>query len=139
MRLLLKSLPTALLVGAVLLLAACGGDDTSGSSSADVQRFCEVTAQLDKEGTRIFNQVQSNRESHKVLLQKQRAFLKQEGDLLDEAQATAPDEISDAVATEIAASRASAGEGPAVDAQKLSDAQTQVDAYRKKNCKPSPS
>jgi hypothetical protein len=134
---LLKALPLALLAGAVLLVAGCGGDDTSSTGSADVQRFCEITAQLDREGTRIFKKVESSNEGHKVLLREQKAFLKRNQELLAEVQKVAPDELTDAVALEIAASKASAGEGPAVDQQQLSEGQAQVDAFRKENCKAS--
>jgi hypothetical protein len=134
--------PRRLLVGLLavtFLTAGCGDDDASteqGTSAGDVETYCKLTRQLDREGTKFFKKLEQKRNATaKDFKNAERDFVEAHEADLDDLQAAAPEEVSDDAQTIIAALRGRAGLGPNVDQAKATAAEKRIQEFEKRNCK----
>ncbi len=129
----------AVLAAATLVLAACGGDDETGTTAAsrpDLERYCEVVAELDRSSAAIFNEIeQGGVPSNEELAAAQLRVLEENEDLIAELEAVAPDEIRADVELSIESARDRAEAGDASQPPKeVADAGIRLQEFRRDNC-----
>ena len=79
-----------------MLLGAAGcGDDDDSSASGDVDRYCELTAELEAAGDTAFEEAGEDADEIAVLT----AFFEENESRFEELREVAPSEISDDVET----------------------------------------
>ena len=86
---------------AVFAIAACGDDDDEAAettASADVDRYCELTKQLDEAGSEAFRELEQDpKATEKDFEEAEADFVRQHQAELDELAEVAPEEIQDDV------------------------------------------
>ena len=134
-----RQLLPALLCAATLGLAACGGDDSSSTSTTashpDVARYCELVGKLDRASTEVFNQLDSTGPSKEDLVAAQLQILNQNADLISQIEAVVPDEIKDdfELSEQSARQRAEAGD-PSAPPPDVVQANLRLRQFRTDNC-----
>jgi hypothetical protein len=133
-----------LAVAALLLLAVagCGGDDGNGgetTAAADLDRYCELTQQLDQAGTEAFRELEQDPEATREDFEQAEAdFVREHDAELDEIVEVAPAEIQDEIQVVIAATRGRAGleeQPPAKQDERV--AERTVQRFERENCEAS--
>jgi hypothetical protein len=124
---------------ALLALSACGGDDDGEgqdiATTGDVERYCELSAELDRAGEAAFGELERDpnatpeefRAAERELVEGQEAEIQ-------ELQDAAPAEIVEDVETLSDALRARAGLGPQVDEAEAAAAERRVQEFEKRSC-----
>lgn len=140
------SLITALAVAA-FALAACGGGDETGTGATvagapDLERYCELVAELDRNSAAIFRETAEKAEdgipSTEELAAAQLRVLEENEDLIAEAGAVVPDEIRDDFELSVESARERAEVGDASQPPKaVADAGIRLQEFRRDNCAPS--
>ena len=120
-----------------VLLVACGDEGESSdttAASADLDRFCELGRQLDEEGTKVFGELEQDKNATQEDFEQAEAdFIEDNAAVLDEVTQVAPEEIKDQVEVLVQAQRARAGLGdePEGDEQK---AEQEIQKFESENC-----
>lgn len=133
-----------LAVAALLVLgvAACGGGDGDGgetTAAADLDRYCELTQQLDQAGTEAFEALEQDpKATRKDFEQAEADFLREHEPEFEEIVQVAPKEIQDEVRVLLAATRGRAGlEEQPPNKQDEQTAQQTVQQFERENCEAS--
>jgi hypothetical protein len=140
--------PFAALIVALALgvpLAACGDDeDDNGNgeqvAGADLERYCELSNDLDQAGTEQFSQLENDPNATDADFEAlERQFIAEHEAEIDELPEVAPDEIAADVEILIAQlrGRAEPGEGPAegdTDEAEAAAAEERVNRFEEENC-----
>ena len=124
----------------VLLLAlglsACGGDsggDSAGGS--DPERYCEIVAELEEEGGKAFDAVESDENAtEEDFVAAGKAFTEASEGKFNEMIEVAPTEIEEDVEVLIASIRAQSGLGEEVDQEEAVAAEKDITAWEEENC-----
>ncbi|HZI90000.1 MAG TPA: hypothetical protein VFD31_00040 [Thermoleophilaceae bacterium] len=127
------------LLALALVAAGCGDDDEDkgqSGSSGDVQTYCKLTRDLDREGTKFFKKLEKKGNATRKDFEKaERDFFEAHQSDLDDLEKAAPEAISTDAKTIIASVRDRAGLGPRVDQAKVSAAEKRIQKFEKRNCK----
>ena len=140
-------MPKTILAGALsataaLAIAACGGDDDSGTSAdsttgsqPNVERYCELVAQLDQISTDLFSKLDDTSPTKAELAAAQLQILNENADLISQIEAAVPDEIRDdfMLSEQSARQRAEAGDA-SVPPKDVVDANLRLRKFRVQNC-----
>ena len=138
----------AALAVAAFALAACGGGDETGTGDTtaarapDLERYCELIAELDRNSAAIFDETAEESEdgipSTEELAAAQLRVLEENEDLIAEAGVVVPDEIRDdfELSVESARERAEAGDA-SQPPKEVADASIRLQEFRRDNCAPS--
>jgi hypothetical protein len=135
----LRWLAVAVVVVAAMGFAACGDDDEEGGETtavADIDRFCELTKQLDQAGTEAFEELEQDPEATREDFEQAEAeFLQEHEAELDEIQQVAPEEIQNEIQVVIAGTRGRAGleENPP-EQQEERAAEEAIRQFERENC-----
>ena len=129
---------TIVIVAAVALVGfGCGdddGDEGAPDATASVERYCELTRELDRAGGEMFEELEKDPDaSPKDFRAAERQLVEESEESLDELQEVAPAEIKDDVTSLVQALSARAG----LDAKVPPDAEaaeTRVTKFEKQNC-----
>jgi hypothetical protein len=129
---------TIVMVAAVALVGfGCGdddGDEGAAHATASVERYCELTRELDRAGTQIFEDLEKDPDAtRKDYEAAERQLVEENGESLEEIQEVAPAEIKDDVAILVEALRARAGLDAEVQPE-AGAAETRIDKFEKPNC-----
>lgn len=135
---------TPLAMGAALALAltACGDDPATQSSAesapssaagGDVDRYCELTAELDARGEQVFADLPEDAPQEEVLRREQQ-LLEQISPQFDELLEAAPDAIEDDVPILLDGIRARATTGEDPNQEASSAAEDRILAFEEENC-----
>ena len=129
---------TVVIVAAVALVGfGCGDDDGNEGAPAatvSVERYCELTRELDRAGGEIFEELEKDPDaSPKDFEAAERQMVEQNEGSLEELQQVVPDEIKDDVAILVEALRARAGLEGEVSPD-AGAAETRIDKFEKQNC-----
>ena len=123
---------------AVFAMAACGDDDdepADTNASADVDRYCELTNQLDEAGSEAFRELEQDSEATQKDFEEAEAdFVRQHEAELDELAEVAPEEIQDDVPVLLAGLRGRAGLEEPPDDQELKKAEKAITRFERQNC-----
>lgn len=121
----------------VLTMGAAGcGDEEDGQPAAaagDVERYCELTAQLDRAGEEAFKGL-SEESAESDLRAAIRRLLDDNRDAIDEIQQVAPPEIREDVATFVEGQEQAAEVGEKAFTQEVQDAEKRITAFEKREC-----
>ena len=121
-----------------VLAIGCGDDDESAGKAVegpDVERYCELSAELDRAGSESFRELEKDPQASKADFEAaEREFVESNQANLDETAQVAPEEISQDVETLIASLRARAGLGTEVDEAEAGSAEKRVQAFEQENC-----
>lgn len=131
----MKNGVTIVIVAAVALVGfGCGDDDGDEGATASVERYCELTRELDRAGAEMFDDLEKDPDATpKDFEAAERQLVEENEESLEEIQEVAPAEIKDDVAVLVEALRARAG----LDAEAQPDAEaaeTRIDKFEKPNC-----
>jgi hypothetical protein len=115
----------------------CGdddGDEGAPEATASVERYCQLTRELDRAGGEIFEDLEKDPDATpKDFKAAERQLVEENEGSLEELQEVVPDEIKDDVAILVEALRARAGleadVPPGAEA-----AETRIDKFEKQNC-----
>jgi hypothetical protein len=129
---------TIVIVAAVALVGfGCGdddGDEGAQVASASVERYCELTRELDRAGGEIFEDLEKDPDATpKDFEAAERQMVEENEGSLEELQEVVPAEIQNDVAILVEALRARAG----LEAEVSPDAEaaeTRIDKFEKQNC-----
>ena len=124
---------------AVFALAACGDDDDEAAettASADVDRYCDLTKQLDEAGSEAFRELEQDpNATEKDFEEAEADFVRQHEDELDELAQVVPDEIEEDAQVLLASLRGRAGlEEQPPDEDEAEKAERAVTRFEKRNC-----
>jgi NTP pyrophosphatase (non-canonical NTP hydrolase) len=122
-----------------LAVAACGDDDESGDAgetTASVERYCEITAELDTLGEEEFEALEEDpNATPEDFEQAERRTVEENAELFDEIQAVAPEEIADEVDVLITGIRVRAGlSDEEVSDQAQNEAEKMINRFERENC-----
>ena len=129
---------TIVMVAAVALVGfGCGdddGDEGAPDATASVERYCELSRELDRAGGKMFEDLEKDRDATpKDFKAAERQLVEKNEVYLEELQQVPPAEIKDDVAILVEALRARAGleaeVPPGAEA-----AETRVTKFEKQNC-----
>lgn len=116
----------------LLLVAACGDDE---EDAGDVERYCEVSRELDEAGTDHFEALEADETATEDdFAEAERQFVEDNEEEIDELIESAPEEIRGDVETFVEAMRSgelSAEGGPPEDAVA---AEEDIVAFEEANC-----
>jgi hypothetical protein len=126
---------------AALAIAACGGDDSSTSedsttgSQPNVERYCQLVAQLDQISTDLFSKLDDTSPTKAELAAAQLQILNENADLISQIEAAVPDEIRDdfILSERSARERAEAGDA-SVPPKDVVAANLRLRKFRVQNC-----
>ena len=121
-----------LAAAAGLLVTGCGGGGASSTAAANVQRFCELQAQLAGLGQQLTAPLEKSNASPAQFRAADRKIV--ESPQFKELQKTLPAEIKKPAQIALAALRGRAGLGPTVSQAKESAAIKQVQQFAQQNC-----
>jgi hypothetical protein len=129
---------TIVIVAAVALVGfGCGdddGDEGAPDATASVERYCELTRELDRAGTEIFEDLEKDpNATPKDFEAAERQLVEENKESLEDLQEVAPAEIKNDVAILVEALRARAGLEAEVRAG-AEAAETRIDKFEKPNC-----
>jgi hypothetical protein len=133
-------MPIAALAVAALAIAGCGGgDDTDGETVAaqpDLERYCELVAELDRSSTEIFREIEGQEiPSSEDLAAAQLRVFEENEDLIAELEVVAPEEIREDVELSVESARERAEAGDATQPPKdVADASLRLQEFRRDNC-----
>ena len=138
----LRARPLVLIVLMLSILSAvaCGDDDDDEAgettASADVDRYCELTQQLDKAGSEAFRELEQDPDATEQDFEQAEAeFVRQNEAELDELAEVAPEEIQEEVAVVLASLRGRAGlEEQPPDDQMSQKAEQALQRFERENC-----
>lgn len=142
-RFMLSTAGAAVSAAVVLVAAGCGGGDgaetatEATTAAASTERYCEVASQLDEAGSKAFAQLEDDPDATEEDFQATaKRFYEEHAAEIDELIAIAPEEISQAVDTLVAAGRARAGldAGDAPTAAEEREAEQRVTQFEEENC-----
>ena len=127
---------------AALAIAGCGGgDDTTGSDATvaaqpDLERYCELVTELDRNSTAIFREIEAEGiPTEEQLAAAQVRVLDENADLIAEMEAVAPAEIRADVELSIESARQRAETADATQPSKaVADAGVRLLKFRRANC-----
>ena len=132
--------PLALAAAVALALTACGDDapagtETSASSAegGDVDRYCELTAELDATGEEVFADLPEDAAPEDVMAREQQ-LLEQVSPQFDELIEVAPDAIEDDVPVLLDGIRARATTGEDPNQAASSAAEERILAFEEEHC-----
>jgi len=129
-----------MLVVTALSAAACGDDDDEPagdtSASADVDRYCELTMQLDEAGSEAFRELEQDEDATQEDFEQAEAdFVREHEDELAELVDVAPTEIREEVELLLRALRARGGlEEDAPAERDVGMAERTITRFERKNC-----
>ena len=129
-----------MLAVAALAAAACGDDDDEpagdASASGDVDRYCELTMQLDEAGSEAFRELEQDEDAQEEDFEQVEAdFVRQHEDELAELVDVAPAEIQEEVELLLRALRARGGlEEDAPADRDVSRAERTITRFERNNC-----
>jgi hypothetical protein len=131
-----------LLLLCTFAVAACGGDDDDDggggdtTASADVDRYCELSKQLDEAGSEAFRELEQDPDATEQDFEQAEAdFVRQNEAELDELAQVAPDEIQEDVDVLLAALRGRAGlEETPPDEDAAEEAERALTRFERNNC-----
>ena len=125
------------IVAAVALVGfGCGDDDGDGApaATASVERYCELTRELDRAGGRTFEELEKDPEATpKDFQAAERQLVEDNEESLEELQEVAPVAIKDDVASLVHALSVRAGLEDKVP-QDAEAAETRITKFEKQNC-----
>ena len=126
------------IVAAVALVGfGCGdddGDDGAPAATASVERYCELTRELDQAGGKVFEELEKDPDATpKDFQAAERQLVEDNEESLDELQEVAPVAIKDDVASLVHALNARAGLEAKVP-QDADAAETRITKFEKQNC-----
>lgn len=121
------------LAAVLLVFGACGddGNDASGGDAAggDLDRYCEISSELDKRGEKAFEEAPDDASEVDVL----KKFFADNDELFDELREVAPEEVRNDIETVYKANQDFiAGDESA--AEKAEPADDRLTDYNEKNC-----
>jgi outer membrane PBP1 activator LpoA protein len=128
---------------AALLLAGCGDDDdtttpvgTETVATADVERYCELSKELDAAGEEQFEALEQDPNATNEDFEEAEADLVESNEAqLEEIQQVAPPEIAADVGVLVAGLRARAGlEEGGPSEREQNQAEIRIDAFENDNC-----
>lgn len=127
-----------LIVGfvAMLALGACGNDDGDDAqvSSGDVERYCELTKQLDEAGSEAFDQLEDDEQAtDEDFARAMEEFNEAHADEFQELRRVAPEEIRSDVKRMLDGIQAGAHAEEQPD-EDLAEAEERVQAFEEDNC-----
>jgi len=135
--------PLALAAAAVLALSACGDDEPSAAASSattaaeaaggDVDRYCELTAELDAKGETLFADLPQDAPPEEVQRLEQQ-LLEEVAPSFEELIEVAPDAIEDDVPILLDGIRARAATGEDPNQEASSAAEERILAFEEANC-----
>ncbi len=129
----------ALLLASLVLVAACGDDDDDASdgtevAAADTERYCELSAELDRAGQAQFESLEQDPNATEADFEAvEREFVETYEDEIDELQEVAPDEIAGDVALLVEGLRARAGLG-GEEPGGIGKAEERLDQFETQSC-----
>ena len=132
-----QALALALLVASALTAVAvgCGEDGGDETAAADVERYCELTAELDRAGTKALAKLERDPEATDEDFERAERELVQSHEAeIEEVQDVAPSEIAESVRMQVRAIRARAGLSEPVDEAEARVAERRVQQFEKQNC-----
>jgi non-homologous end joining protein Ku len=126
------------MVAAMALGASgCGDDDDdegAPAAEASVERYCELSRQLDRAGQKVFEDLEQDPEAtSKDFEAAERQLVEENEEPLQEIQEVAPAEIRDDVATLVQALRARAGLGEPPQANSGA-AERRITEFERESC-----
>jgi hypothetical protein len=129
---------TIVMVAAVALVGfGCGdddGDEGAPDATASVERYCELTRELDRAGEEFFEDLEKDPDATpKDYQAAERQLVEESEESLDELQDVAPAEIKDDVAILVQALSARAGLEAEVPPN-AEAAETRITKFEKQNC-----
>ncbi len=135
----------ALLCAAALAAAACGGDDeTTGASTdtattasePDLERYCELVAELDRKSAAIFDALGAEAvPTEEELAAAQLQVLIENAELIEELASVVPTEIREDFDLSLESARERAEAGDATEPpQEVTEAGLRLQEYRRENC-----
>jgi hypothetical protein len=124
---------------ALLALAGCGDDDESGgngdSASADLARYCQLTAELDKAGQDFFKKLEQQNASEQEFEKAEREFIEQNEAKIQEVAQVAPAEIAPDVEILVESQRSRAGlSSTPVNEEQVQPAEQRLREFEQQNC-----
>jgi hypothetical protein len=134
--------PLALGAALALVLPACGDDEspttsteaaTTSVAGGDVDRYCELTAELDAMGEQLFADLSQDAAPEEVV-QREQQLVEQASAHFDELVEVAPDAIADDVPVLLDGIRARAATGEDPDQEASSAAEERILAFEEENC-----
>jgi hypothetical protein len=136
--------PLALGAALALALTACGDDESPTTQSSaesapasaeggDVDRYCELTAELDAQGEQVFADLPEDAPPEEVRRREQQ-LLEQVSPQFDELLEVAPDAIEDDVPILLDGIRARATTGEDPNQEASSAAEERILAFEEENC-----
>jgi hypothetical protein len=133
----------AVVLLSLLFAAACGDDDDEAGDttpSADVDRYCELSQQLDEAGSDAFRELEQDPgATEQDFEQAEAEFVRGHEAELDELAEVAPEEIQADVAVLLASLRGRAGlEEQPPDDQAAEKAEKTVQRFERENCPKKP-
>lgn len=124
----------ALTVLVAVALAGCGNSDETGSTqTADRNRYCELSAQLEQSAEEHFAQLDRSA-SQEDFQQAHVEFIDENQAEIDELPEVAPEEIQGDIETVLAGMRAQAGEEVEVDEAEIDAADQRTRDFERDNC-----
>jgi hypothetical protein len=129
---------TIVIVAAIALVGfGCGddgGDEGAPEATANVERYCELTRELDRVGGEIFEDLEKDPDATpKDFQAAERQLVEESEESLDELQDVAPAEIKDDVAILVQALSARSGLEAEVPPN-AEVAETRITKFEKQNC-----
>ena len=122
------------------VLVACGddggGDGTTAAGGGDLERYCEISAELDAAGQEEFEALEKDpKATQEDFEAAERRLVEDNEELLEEIQSVAPAEIASDVKTQVEAVRARAGltdGGPS--GREEQEAELAINDFEQENC-----
>ena len=129
---------TIVMVAAVALVGfGCGGDggdEGAPDATASVERYCELTRELDRAGVKMFEELEKDPDATpKDFKAAERQLVEENEHSLEKLQEVAPAEINDDVAMLVEALRARAGLEAEVPPE-ADAAETRIIKFEKQSC-----
>jgi hypothetical protein len=117
-------------------LAACGDDEDSTAAAPDLDRYCELVAELDAASSAVFGELEQDQAlSDADIAEAQGQVLDENADLIEELERVAPNEIRDDVELSIESTRTRAEqEDTEIPEQDVVDANLRLQKFRRQEC-----
>jgi hypothetical protein len=119
-----------------VLITGCGDDDDTTEASGDVDRYCELVAELDEAGSDAFAELEADDAATEAdYARTERQFIDDHADEFDELREVAPEAIADDLEVLLTEQEKRASGG---DQEETSDeaeaAEERIGEFEEKNC-----